>query len=176
MRVYKGHFEDHVANDPKRHDRDWKDKRLLTEATFGWAITAHKAQEKDWLAKGVIRQPIDGLLALMRRDTRLRRPEVCVMWPASLLDEIFKTLAPKVKAQVTQNPSLDIAQKALTAHACRLFVFQSPGQSLQSVAVAIGVQEWSNNQWASIDLLSERVQHALKPDAFEHLVAVATID
>ncbi|OYX22927.1 MAG: hypothetical protein B7Z10_12275, partial [Rhodobacterales bacterium 32-66-7] len=38
----------HVANDPKRHDRDWKDKRLLTEATFGWAITAHKAQGSQW--------------------------------------------------------------------------------------------------------------------------------
>jgi len=48
LRVYKGHFEDHVANDPKRHDRDWKDKRLLTEATFGWAITAHKAQGSQW--------------------------------------------------------------------------------------------------------------------------------
>ena len=48
LRIYKGHFEDHVANDPKRHDRDWKDKRLLTEATFGWAITAHKAQGSQW--------------------------------------------------------------------------------------------------------------------------------
>ena len=48
QRVYKGHFEDHVANDPKRHDRDWKDKRLLTEATFGWAITSHKAQGSQW--------------------------------------------------------------------------------------------------------------------------------
>ncbi len=48
LRVYKGHFEDHVANDLMRHDRDWKDKRLLTEATFGWAITAHKAQGSQW--------------------------------------------------------------------------------------------------------------------------------
>ena len=42
LRIYKGHFEDHVAFDRQRHDRDWKNKRLLTEATFGWAITAHK--------------------------------------------------------------------------------------------------------------------------------------
>jgi exodeoxyribonuclease-5 len=28
----KGHFEDHVALDRYRHDRDWKDKRLLIEA------------------------------------------------------------------------------------------------------------------------------------------------
>ena len=27
LRIYKGHFEDHVAFDRKRHDRDWKEKR-----------------------------------------------------------------------------------------------------------------------------------------------------
>lgn len=48
LRLYKGHFEDHVAFDRTRHDRDWKAKRLLTEATFGWAITAHKAQGSQW--------------------------------------------------------------------------------------------------------------------------------
>ncbi len=48
MRIYKGHFEDHIAHDRARHDRDWKEKRLLTEATFGWAITAHKAQGSQW--------------------------------------------------------------------------------------------------------------------------------
>jgi exodeoxyribonuclease-5 len=48
LRIYKGHFEDHVAYDAKRHDRDWRAKRLLTEATFGWAITAHKAQGSQW--------------------------------------------------------------------------------------------------------------------------------
>ncbi|MGP6089773.1 ATP-dependent DNA helicase [Antarctobacter jejuensis] len=48
LRLYKGHFEDHVAYDRTRHDRDWKEKRLLTEATFGWAITAHKAQGSQW--------------------------------------------------------------------------------------------------------------------------------
>ena len=26
LRIYKGHFEDHVAFDPHRHDRDWKDQ------------------------------------------------------------------------------------------------------------------------------------------------------
>ena len=29
-------------------DRDWKDKRNLTEATFGWAITGHKSQGSQW--------------------------------------------------------------------------------------------------------------------------------
>ncbi|MDR0809872.1 MAG: AAA family ATPase [Gemmobacter sp.] len=48
LRIYKGHFEDHVAYDGKRHDRDYRKKRLLTEATFGWAITAHKAQGSQW--------------------------------------------------------------------------------------------------------------------------------
>jgi exodeoxyribonuclease V len=48
LRIYKGHFEDHVAFDRHRHDRDWKDKRLLTEATFGWAITGHKSQGSQW--------------------------------------------------------------------------------------------------------------------------------
>ncbi len=48
LRIYKGHFEDHIAYDRTRNDRDWKDKKHLTEATFGWAITAHKAQGSQW--------------------------------------------------------------------------------------------------------------------------------
>jgi exodeoxyribonuclease-5 len=48
LRFYKGHFEDHLAFDPHRHDRDWKIKRQLSEATFGWAITCHKAQGSQW--------------------------------------------------------------------------------------------------------------------------------
>ena len=48
LQLYKGHFEDHVALDPNRHDRDWRDKKKLTEATFGWAITCHKAQGSQW--------------------------------------------------------------------------------------------------------------------------------
>jgi exodeoxyribonuclease-5 len=48
LRFYKGHFEDHMAFDPHRHDRDWKIKRQLSEATFGWAITCHKAQGSQW--------------------------------------------------------------------------------------------------------------------------------
>ncbi|PCH72392.1 MAG: exodeoxyribonuclease V [Rhodobacteraceae bacterium] len=48
LRIYKGHFEDHIAFDRDRNDRDWKDKKHLTEATYGWAITAHKAQGSQW--------------------------------------------------------------------------------------------------------------------------------
>lgn len=44
LKIYKGHFLDHAAFDPDRHDKDWQVKKLLTEATFGWAITCHKAQ------------------------------------------------------------------------------------------------------------------------------------
>ncbi|MGH8262017.1 MAG: hypothetical protein ACRET4_00940 [Steroidobacteraceae bacterium] len=42
----KGYFEDHVAFDRDRHDRDGKNKRLLTEATYGWRSPAinHKAR------------------------------------------------------------------------------------------------------------------------------------
>jgi exodeoxyribonuclease-5 len=46
--IYKGHFLDHVEQDKDRHDRDWKIKRGLIEATFGWAITCHKAQGSQW--------------------------------------------------------------------------------------------------------------------------------
>lgn len=42
--IYLGHFLDHLQPDPDRHDRDWKLKKGLIEATFGWAITCHKAQ------------------------------------------------------------------------------------------------------------------------------------
>ncbi len=48
LRIYKGHFEDHIDFDRQRHDRDWREKRKLTEAIFGWAITAHKAQGSQW--------------------------------------------------------------------------------------------------------------------------------
>jgi exodeoxyribonuclease-5 len=48
LRLYKGHFEDHVAFDRNRHDRDWKEKRYPVEATFGWAITGHKSQGSQW--------------------------------------------------------------------------------------------------------------------------------
>jgi len=48
LRIYKGHFEDHVAFDKNRGDRDWKIKKPLIEATFGWAITCHKAQGSQW--------------------------------------------------------------------------------------------------------------------------------
>lgn len=48
LKIYKGHFLDHVAFENDRHDRDWQVKKLLTEATFGWAITAHKAQGSSW--------------------------------------------------------------------------------------------------------------------------------
>jgi exodeoxyribonuclease-5 len=47
--IYAGHFLDHEKLDTQRDDRDWKIKRRLVEATFGWAITCHKAQGSSWL-------------------------------------------------------------------------------------------------------------------------------
>jgi len=43
-RFYKGHFDDHVHPDPERARRDWRDMRGLIETSWGYAITAHKAQ------------------------------------------------------------------------------------------------------------------------------------
>ena len=48
LHIYKGHFLDHAEFDPNRHDRDWRAKKSLIEATFGWAITCHKAQGSQW--------------------------------------------------------------------------------------------------------------------------------
>lgn len=45
---YAGHFLDHQRFDPERHERDWKLKKKLVEATFGYAITCHKAQGSQW--------------------------------------------------------------------------------------------------------------------------------
>jgi exodeoxyribonuclease-5 len=46
--LYAGHFLDHQQFDPNRDDRDWRIKRRTVEATYGWAITAHKAQGSQW--------------------------------------------------------------------------------------------------------------------------------
>jgi exodeoxyribonuclease-5 len=46
--IYAGHFLDHQRLDPERDERDWKAKKRLIEATYGWAITAHKAQGSQW--------------------------------------------------------------------------------------------------------------------------------
>lgn len=43
-RIYKGHFDDHLQRDPERLDRDHHRKKSLIEATWGWAITTHRAQ------------------------------------------------------------------------------------------------------------------------------------
>ena len=47
-RIYKGYFDDHVAEDRDRHRRNHQKKRRLIEAVWGWAITAHKAQGDSW--------------------------------------------------------------------------------------------------------------------------------
>jgi len=46
--MYAGHFLDHETLDLERDERDWRIKKRLVEATFGWAITCHKAQGSQW--------------------------------------------------------------------------------------------------------------------------------
>jgi exodeoxyribonuclease-5 len=48
FKIYKGHFEDHVAFDPDREQRDYRKKRGCIEAVWGWAITCHKSQGSQW--------------------------------------------------------------------------------------------------------------------------------
>ena len=48
LKIYKGHFEDHVHLDKNLNDRDWKIKKRLVEATFAYSITCHKSQGSQW--------------------------------------------------------------------------------------------------------------------------------
>lgn len=48
LRIYKGHFDDHIAPDEQRSQRDHWRKKSLIECVWGWAITAHKAQGSSW--------------------------------------------------------------------------------------------------------------------------------
>ena len=48
FRIYKGHFDEHVAPDPERERRDHWRKKTLIEAVWGWAITCHKSQGSQW--------------------------------------------------------------------------------------------------------------------------------
>lgn len=48
LTVYSGHFHDHVAFDKERGQRDHWDKKGKTEATWGYAVTVHKAQGSQW--------------------------------------------------------------------------------------------------------------------------------
>ncbi|MEW5704898.1 MAG: AAA family ATPase [Pseudomonadota bacterium] len=48
FRIYKGHFDEHVAPDRERERRDHWKKKTLIEAVWGWAITCHKSQGSQW--------------------------------------------------------------------------------------------------------------------------------
>lgn len=48
FRIYKGHFDEHVAPDPERERRDHWRKKTTIEAVWGWAITCHKSQGSQW--------------------------------------------------------------------------------------------------------------------------------
>jgi exodeoxyribonuclease-5 len=59
MMVYAGHFLDHQKLDKDRDDRDWRIKKRLVEATFGWAITCHKSQGSQW--QNIVRRQVGPL-------------------------------------------------------------------------------------------------------------------
>lgn len=49
--IYAGHFLDHISSPEDRElrkEEDYKIKKSLIEATFGYAITCHKAQGSQW--------------------------------------------------------------------------------------------------------------------------------
>jgi exodeoxyribonuclease-5 len=48
FRIYKGHFDEHVAPDPERDRRDHWARKKTIEAVWGWAITCHKSQGSQW--------------------------------------------------------------------------------------------------------------------------------
>ncbi|MDP6882997.1 MAG: ATP-binding domain-containing protein, partial [Rhodospirillales bacterium] len=48
VKIYKGHYDDHVAFDRERSRRDWRDVRGLVESDWGYAITCHKSQGSQW--------------------------------------------------------------------------------------------------------------------------------
>ena len=48
VKIYKGHYDDHVAFDRERSRRDWRDIRGLVESDWGYAITCHKSQGSQW--------------------------------------------------------------------------------------------------------------------------------
>ncbi|WP_332741173.1 hypothetical protein [Hydrogenophaga sp.] len=138
-------------------------------------LVAHHAQEAAWLASGVIKQPIDRLIDLTRRDLALRRDEVWVMWPVELLDDLLKTLAPQDKTRVIHAPKAADVELALGQKACTLFVFQTAGQPSQSVALAQGNRCWSGREHFSLKELKARVTKSLAGGPGEHLVALAYV-
>lgn len=52
--LYTGHFEEHRTHDPDRDRRDWRRKKHMVEATWGYAITVHKAQGSQWPTVAII--------------------------------------------------------------------------------------------------------------------------
>jgi hypothetical protein len=138
-------------------------------------LLAHRSQESAWLASGVITQPIDRLIDLMRRDLGLRRPEVWVMWPAELLQDLFRTLAPNQKSLVFVAPKATDVDLAFQKHPCTLLVFQMSGSPQQSVVLVQGTTCWSVRERMSLATVKARVVHALSPGATERLVALACV-
>jgi ATP-dependent exoDNAse (exonuclease V) alpha subunit len=78
FRIYRGHFDDHLAPDPDRARRDHHKKRTTIECVWGWAITCHKAQGSQFenvvvFDDGLGRMPQDRARWLYTAITRAER-------------------------------------------------------------------------------------------------------
>lgn len=139
------------------------------------SLLAHRKQESAWLASGVIMQPIDHLVDLMRRDLALTRPEVWVMLPVELLAELFKTLAPQEKTCVILAPKAPEIESALRHQPCTLLVFQTPSQPGQSILLVQGREGWDGRSRLRADEIKARVSKAQAGGPGERLVALAYV-
>lgn len=138
-------------------------------------LLSHRKLESAWLSSGVIMQPIDHLIDLMRRDRALTRPEVWVMLPVELLADLFKTLAPREKACVVLAPTAPEVESALRQQPCTLLVFQTPGQGAQSIVLAQGRDHRDGQTKLGANELKTRVSKALSGSTAERLVAMAYV-
>jgi len=153
---------------------DWHD---TLQPLIERQLLAHRGNEQQWLADGVILQPIDNLLDLMRRDKRLCRREVSVMWPMSLLDALLKSIAPPtLKAKAVPLPRLEDVEAALTHKAGRMLVFKGADRPVQSAVVAVHQSCWSDEDDIAVEQLRARVRRAYGQGAFERVVGMVTID
>lgn len=163
---------DAVVDEPGLMGTNWHD---TLQPVIERNLLAHRKQESAWLASGVIMQPIDHLIDLMRRDVALTRPEVWVMLPVELLADLFKTLAPREKATIILAPKAAEVELALHQQHATLLVFQTPGQPAQSIVLAQGRDCWDGRVRFRSDQLKPRLAKALAGGPGEHLVALAFV-
>lgn len=163
---------DAVVDAPGLLGTNWHD---TLQPAIERCLLAHRKEESAWLSSGVIEQPIDHLIDLMRRDLALTRPEVRVMLPVELLADLFKTLAPHEKACVILAPKAPEIESALRHQTCTLLVFQAAGQPAQSIVLSQGREGWDGRTKLRPDELKARVTKAQAGGPGERLVALAYV-